>query len=55
MTAVSESGTTLLWFRHIRRYEYDVLLSPDFDPTAEILCAVALTARWLTGYFHTSG
>jgi DivIVA domain-containing protein len=55
MTAVSESGTTMLWFRHIRRYEYDVVVNPDGHLTPEILCVIELTARWLVDYFRTQG
>jgi DivIVA domain-containing protein len=55
MTAVSESGATVLWIRHLRRHEYDVVVNLDYGITPEILCVIELTAGWLADYCTPSG
>jgi hypothetical protein len=52
MTAVDESGTTLLWFRGVGQGEdvVEVVVSAECDLTPEILCVVALAGRWLKQY-----
>jgi hypothetical protein len=51
MEAVTESGSTVLWFRRIWRRNYEVVVSPDCDLTTELLCVIDLTAGWLASYF----
>jgi hypothetical protein len=58
MMAVNESGTTVLWFRKVGpRGDWrgplavEVIVSPDCEVTAEILCVSALTMGWLVNYF----
>jgi hypothetical protein len=53
MTAISESGTAMLWFRRIPKHAalIEIVVSPDCQLTAEVLCTIALTAGWLGGYF----
>ncbi len=47
MTAVNESGSTMLWFRRIRWWgSYEIVVSPDCDLTPAILCVIMLTADW---------
>jgi hypothetical protein len=41
MTAVSESGTTMLWFRRIPKRIIEVVVSPDCSLTPEVLCVSA--------------
>jgi hypothetical protein len=55
MTAVGESGTTLLWVRRIAPRKYEIVVSPDCHLTAEMLCAIDLTANWLHYYFALPG
>jgi len=51
MTAVTESGSTVLWFRRIGWRSYEVVVNPDCDPTTELLCVIDLAAGWLASYF----
>jgi len=53
MTAVSESGAAMLWFRRTPKHAalIEIVASPDCPLTSEVLCAIALTAKWLGGYF----
>jgi hypothetical protein len=46
MTAVTESGTTILWFRRT-----EVVVSPDCYLAPDVLSAIALAAPWLDSYF----
>jgi len=55
MTAVSESGSPVLWFRVTRLVEEEVIVSPDLDLTSDLLCVIELTAPWLSGYFASRG
>lgn len=49
MTAVTESGITVLWIRRIRLWsEYEIAVSPDCDLTSAVLCAIMLAADWLS-------
>lgn len=58
MTAVNESGVTVLWFRKVGLpgdwrgpLAVEVILSPDCEVTKEILCVTALAMGWLVNYF----
>jgi hypothetical protein len=51
MTAVNESGATVLWFRKMGLRVYEVVVSPECDITAEVLCVIELVAGWLSRYF----
>ena len=55
MTAVSESGTTMLWFRRLPKRVIEIVVSPDCSLTSEILCTIPLTAGWLDNYFAEPG
>jgi hypothetical protein len=55
MTAVSESGTTMLWFRRMPKGVIEVVVAPDCPVTGEVLCAIGLTANWLAKYFASPG
>ena len=47
MTAVNESGSTMLWFRRIRWWgDHEIVVSPECDLTPAILCGIMLTANW---------
>lgn len=47
MTAVNESGSTMLWVRRTRWWgDYEIVVSPDCDLTPAILCVIMLTADW---------
>jgi hypothetical protein len=52
MTAVDESGTTLLWFRKPWGAAVEVVVSPGCGLTPEVLCAVAVARSWLEEYFQ---
>jgi hypothetical protein len=52
MTAVTESGITMLWFRRIGwRREYEIVVSPDGELAPAFLCVIMLAADWLSVYF----
>ena len=51
MTAVNESRATVLWFRKMGLRAYEVVVSPQCDITAEVLCVIELAAAWLQRYF----
>ncbi len=67
MTAINESGTTLLWFRRFdasrplppnalvnlgdSQKAAEVIVSPRCDVNPEILWVIALSASWLDAYF----
>jgi len=51
MTAVTESGGTPPWFRRSARAADEILVSPDYDLTAELMCIAALAAGWFRSYF----
>lgn len=51
MTAVTESGSTVLWFRRISWRNYEVVVGPDCDLATELLCVIDLAAGWLASYF----
>lgn len=56
MTAVNESGDAVLWYRRRTVREYEIVVSPDLNITAEVLCIIELTAGWLWAHFiNTSG
>jgi hypothetical protein len=67
MTAVDEAGRPVARYRSVARYrqlpgflrelpgfdaKYEVAIHPDQALTDELLVAVALSARWLSGYFR---
>jgi hypothetical protein len=53
MTAIDESGTTLLWFRKPGwGPAVEVIVSRDGDVTPEILCMIAIAASWLYHYLR---
>lgn len=58
MTAVNESGTTLLWFRKIGLpgdwrgpAAVEVIVSPECEITTDILLVATLAVGWLVNYF----
>jgi ribosomal protein L37E len=51
MTAVDESDTEVLWFRTTGRRAAEVIVSPRYALTPEILCVIELAAPWLARYF----
>src|SRR5258708_5329670 len=51
MTAIDESGSTLLWFSKQGSAAVEIIVSPDCGFTPEILCAIALARWWLERYF----
>jgi hypothetical protein len=54
MIAVDESDTEVLWFRQTGR-RTEVVVSPQYGLTPEILCVIELAASWLALYFARQG
>jgi hypothetical protein len=52
MTAITESGSTMLWFRRSATGLTEVVVSPECDLNAEVLCVIESTGRWLYSYFR---
>jgi hypothetical protein len=55
MTAITESGITVMWIRRIERQVYEVLLSPECELTPEALCVTHLATLWLAAYYTQDG
>ena len=55
MTAVSESGATVMWLRRIGWGRCEAVVNSDCDLTTELLCAIDQAASWVGGYFGGGG